>query len=49
MTRTKDGVGGYGERTAPAHLLEEGAVLLDPDRRCRTGEIDIEHLLRPAS
>jgi hypothetical protein len=28
-------------------MLEEGAVLLDPDCRCRTGEIDIEHL-RPA-
>jgi putative endonuclease len=41
MTQAKDAVGGYGERVAVAHLVEQGMVVLDRNWRCRTGEIDI--------
>jgi putative endonuclease len=41
VTRSKDAVGGYGERVAARLLDDAGFVLLDRNWRCSRGEIDL--------
>ncbi len=40
MGRAKDAVGGYGERVAVAHLVNQGMCLIERNWRCRDGELD---------
>lgn len=44
MTATalqKQALGGYGERVAERHLVEQGMTLLDRNWRCDEGELDL--------
>ncbi|MCZ7420383.1 MULTISPECIES: YraN family protein [unclassified Micromonospora] len=41
MTKRNQAIGGYGERCAVRHLIEEGLRPVARNWRCRTGEIDI--------
>jgi putative endonuclease len=34
-------LGAYGERVAATHLVEQGMVVLDRNRRCEQGELDL--------
>ncbi len=34
-------LGGYGERLAARHLVEQGMIVLDRNWRCSAGEIDL--------
>jgi putative endonuclease len=34
-------LGGYGERLAARHLVEQGMIVLDRNWRCSVGEIDL--------
>lgn len=50
MTTTaaqRQALGGYGERVAERHLVEQGLVVLDRNWRCDDGEVDL--VLREAN
>ena len=39
-------LGAYGEAFAARHLVDRGTVLLDRNRRCSAGEIDLVEVLQ---